>query len=860
MPLKSPDLDDRDFNQLMEEARRRIERTASEWTDFSPANPGMTLLELFAHLTETMIYRLNRLPEKAYVEFLRLIGVNLHPPAAASVTLTFSRSNDDRRRIEIPRGTRVAAERDDNRDGPPVFATTRRAVIAPDDQSVDVLAYHGVRVEGELVGVGTGLPGLSVEVQHSPVVGSTGEDSGLVIGVEAKDEIDEQAPTIQYAGKIFRIWQEVDNFTDIGANRAVYIADRFSGTITFAPAARTRQEDDTLEDRSQPLAAVPPAGQEIRAWYRYGGGPAGNVRAHTLTVLKDAISGIEVTNETPASGGRAEESLENALERGPQELHSLNRAVTARDFELVARYNSQAIDRTKAVTQAALWRHGLRGTVNVLLVPRPREEDRGTAAVTPGLLRDLESETVRNHVQDTIDQRRPLGTNCLVNWTRYKTIHVKARIVVHREENPQDIEQRVLRRLYQTISPVPTDTSPSGWPFGQAVRVSHIYEIALAEPGVLWVDQVRLQMEGAPETDIVAIATDSFQPNTWYAGRGATLYRSLNDGQGWEPAGQFPGEEIVKIEAHPDIPGILAVVTRQRDESKWFVHTSRDCGETWGSTVQAVAFEVEDIAWTEREGTPLLLLATEEGLYELVLQPEASPVPVLVDRQRQDLGFYAVAVSKNLRGEITAAVAAQETRGVYLSNEGGRANSFRHTGLDGEDIRTLEVQFDGPRSYLWAAAAAAGADDPGKGCFRWELLGAEDPPGGWQSFSEGWEGGSCLSIAFLAGIVLGASYRSGILQMDTTKSSPSWETPDVQCGLPLRDPGRFQPVETVAARENTGLVMAGGSEGIFSSEDEGKTYRSISGQQFTDKVTLPPTWLFCSGDHEITVVTEDEAE
>ena len=861
MPLDPPNLDDRDFSQLMEQARRRIEQVAPEWTDFSPANPGMTLLELFAHLTETMIYRLNRVPEKVYVEFLRLIGVRLRPPTAASVTLTFSRSSEEERRTEIPRGTRVAAERAESGDDAPVFTTIRHAVLAPGEPAAEVPAYHGTLVEGELIGVGTGLPGLTVEVQHPPVAGATEEEPGLVIGIEAQgEEVDDQAPVIQHGGRVFRLWQEVDHFTDGEAGPWAYVADRTAGTITFAPATRRLQEDGTLEDRPRALAAVPQAGREIRAWYRQGGGPAGNVRAHTLTVLKEALPGVAVTNARPAAGGRAAETIEGALTRGPQALHSLNRAVTARDFELVAQYNAQAIDRTKAITQAALWQHGLRGTVNVLLVPRPRDEDRGTAAVTPALLHDLETDAVRAQVQEAIDQRRPLGTTCLVHWARYKTIRVNARIVIHREENRHAIERRVLERLYQTISPVPTAASPSGWPFGQAIRSSHVYEIALAEPGVLWVDQVQLHRDEVPGKEVVAIASDAFQPDTWYAGQASTLYRSLNNGQGWEPAGQFAGENIELVEAHPDLPGVLGVVTHQQEQEQWLIHMSRDCGETWEASVPTLSFEIEDIAWTEREGLPLLLLATDEGLYELALQPDGTPVPVLVDAQRQNLGFYSVVASRSRRGGVNVAVAAQETRGVYLSSEGGRTNTFRPIGLEGDDIRTLAIQYDGPRSYLWAGAAAAGGEDSGKGCFRWELLGEEDPPGGWQAFAQGWQGGSCLALAFLERHVLSATYRSGVLRLDLSQSRPAWQTPDVQCGLPLRDPGRFQPVQTVATRQELGLAMAGGQEGIFYSEDAGTTYRPRSSRAFTDQVTLPATWLFCSGEHQINVVSEDEAE
>ena len=79
MPLQAPNLDDRNFDQLVDEAKERVKRSCPSWTDLTPGDPGVTLLEVFAFLTETMIYRLNRIPEKAYIEFLRLIGVKLQP-------------------------------------------------------------------------------------------------------------------------------------------------------------------------------------------------------------------------------------------------------------------------------------------------------------------------------------------------------------------------------------------------------------------------------------------------------------------------------------------------------------------------------------------------------------------------------------------------------------------------------------------------------------------------------------------------------------------------------------------------------------------------------------------------------------
>ena len=91
MSLPVPNLDDRTFAELVSQARQRVTETCPTWTDLSASDPGTTLVEVFAFLTETLLFRLNRLPEKAYVEFLRLLGVKLHSPAAASAMLCFER-------------------------------------------------------------------------------------------------------------------------------------------------------------------------------------------------------------------------------------------------------------------------------------------------------------------------------------------------------------------------------------------------------------------------------------------------------------------------------------------------------------------------------------------------------------------------------------------------------------------------------------------------------------------------------------------------------------------------------------------------------------------------------------------------
>ncbi|HMQ35597.1 MAG TPA: putative baseplate assembly protein, partial [Chloroflexaceae bacterium] len=89
MPLPTPNLDDRRFQELVDDARRAIPRYCPEWTDHNVHDPGITLIELFAHMVETMLFRLNRVPEKSYITFMELMGVRLQEAAAARTDLTF---------------------------------------------------------------------------------------------------------------------------------------------------------------------------------------------------------------------------------------------------------------------------------------------------------------------------------------------------------------------------------------------------------------------------------------------------------------------------------------------------------------------------------------------------------------------------------------------------------------------------------------------------------------------------------------------------------------------------------------------------------------------------------------------------
>ncbi len=128
--LPAPNLDDRRFQDLVDDAKRLVQQRCPEWTDHNVSDPGVTLIEAFAQMVDQLIYRLNRVPDLHYVKFLELIGVELRPPAAARGTVTFWLSAPQPQPVLVRAETEVATPRTDIHE-PIVFGTTRDLQIVP---------------------------------------------------------------------------------------------------------------------------------------------------------------------------------------------------------------------------------------------------------------------------------------------------------------------------------------------------------------------------------------------------------------------------------------------------------------------------------------------------------------------------------------------------------------------------------------------------------------------------------------------------------------------------------------------------------------------------------------------------------
>ncbi len=137
MSQLAPNLDNLRFQKdLVDEARRRIIRYCPEWTDYNLSDPGITLIELFAYMTEMLVYRLNRVPEKNHLKFLEMLGMNPKPASSARAELTFYLSvpfpitQGEDIRTTIPQGLEVST-RPSEEEEEIVFTVDDRLLLAP---------------------------------------------------------------------------------------------------------------------------------------------------------------------------------------------------------------------------------------------------------------------------------------------------------------------------------------------------------------------------------------------------------------------------------------------------------------------------------------------------------------------------------------------------------------------------------------------------------------------------------------------------------------------------------------------------------------------------------------------------------
>lgn len=623
MSIPLPNLDDRRFQDLVDDAKRMVQHRCPEWTDHNVSDPGVTLIETFAYVADTLLYRLNRIPDKLYLAFLDLIGVRPHPPTAATVDVTFWLSAPQDHDVVVGSGAQVSTTRTEQ-DEAIVFQTARELVIPVRSMSAVAtqalageVVHRGVELrdgtgfgafathpspgdallvalddaapgcavsllwECEVTGVGVnpdhaplrweawtgsawqacetekdGTGGLNrpgqvivhvpaahvasviggvrggwlrivvtePEVDYPPYVSTPlvrsvrARTVGATVGAVHAEEVTEEvvglsegvpgqtfslarAPIVDdgirlrlevAAGPGWDDWEEVDSFADHEPDDRVFRVDRVAGLLELPPAVREPGGGLTR------FGAVPPKGAPLRLpVYRTGGGPRGNVAARSISVLRTSVPLIDrVENRRAASGGTAAETLAEVRVRGPLDLRTRDRAVTAADIEVLARRAAPQLARVRCVAEEPF---GAR----LLVVPAAPSDAEGRLAFESL----IPAESVLDAVATYLDERRIIGTRLLIEPPAYQGLTVVARITAKPRHDAVALRDAALAALYRHFNPLTGGPDGDGWPFGRPVHMGEVYAVLQGLTGTELVEEVRL-FTADPTTAVRGEPTD----------------------------------------------------------------------------------------------------------------------------------------------------------------------------------------------------------------------------------------------------------------------------------------------------------------------------------------------------------------
>jgi hypothetical protein len=379
----------------------------------------------------------------------------------------------------------------DRPDVPPYRSSPLVSSVTAATVGGDVEALNADPVELEVLGVSDGTPGQQFTVQRPPVLPDpdgplvlevglpehrpdTGEPDGWVAAVPPPVGPDGAEPAT------WERWTEMDSFADSAPDSRHFTVDATPGEIRFGPAVRL------ADGGLRRYGAIPPKGAVLRLrGYRTGGGAGGNVSARAVNVLRSSIPYVaSVYNRRPAVGGVDGETVEEAVRRGPLELRSRNRAVTAEDFEQLTRQAAPEFARVRCVPVDS---GPDAGAVRVLVVPDV-PNDGGPIPLGRLRLPDV----ARDRVLRALDGRRMVGVRVSVEPPSYLGVRVDARVRARFDVDPERLERAALAALYGYFSPLTGGPDGGGWPFGRPVQVGEVYAVLGRVPGVDFVEDAVL--------------------------------------------------------------------------------------------------------------------------------------------------------------------------------------------------------------------------------------------------------------------------------------------------------------------------------------------------------------------------------
>lgn len=267
-------------------------------------------------------------------------------------------------------------------------------------------------------------------------------------------------------------WVPVEDFLESGPQDRHYIIERHTGRIYFG-------------DGENGKAPPSPGPGNIKVNYKTGGGSRGNVGPFGISRLQNSIAFLEeVFNPEPSGGGCDMETLEDAVRRGPYLLRHRNRAVTAEDFEWLARQASQNIAKVKCLSNFNAGEKKETGCLTVVIVPKGWKEG---LAVQPEV-----KEQVEKYLMERAANSVLWPGNIRVIEPAYVEISVYAALTVNNMDALVSVEKEAVNRLNQFLDPLTGHYGGKGWEIGQLPQISVFYALLKAIRNVNYVEKVTM--------------------------------------------------------------------------------------------------------------------------------------------------------------------------------------------------------------------------------------------------------------------------------------------------------------------------------------------------------------------------------
>lgn len=360
-----------------------------------------------------------------------------------------------------------------------------------------VWASMAQTIRNEVLGSGNGEPNQTFFLARKPVLDEevievrelAGPRAAVELPILAREVAPADLNVVYDANRRVREvwvrWRHQPHLYLSQPNDRHYVLERSQGRVIFG---------DGVNGRLLPLGLD----NVIARTYRTGGGALGNVAAGAITQLLGGIPYVSgVSNPRAAEGGADGETVEQIGRRGSQALRHRGRALSTSDYEALAREASPGVAVARALPATHPSGRPTPGWIKLIIVPHSQEPQ-----PQPSL-------GLRRQVRDFVQARAPADlAGLVVTGPTYLPVGVAAIVAPVDLSRAGPVGVAVRQALATFFQPLTGGPAGQGWPFGRDVYLSDVATLLEGLPGVDYVQELELLLNGIPQGEQVLIPPD----------------------------------------------------------------------------------------------------------------------------------------------------------------------------------------------------------------------------------------------------------------------------------------------------------------------------------------------------------------